>query len=576
MTDNLKATAIRKKTPAEANPFEREQLRFFLSGDDLAAMLSEVNPSMAWLPMLWEMNLVKNERQLIAWIERNFADADAVRDVVANIRFFGQESASFLDYSLNAQAEMLPPLLAKCWSLVIRHMRAAKHNRARSEWYEIMPQLKRGDHSIALLEQLADALRPKLKVGKRFSWYDSAESRVPEQPSDLMSINFEVDEDVSSDDVLAAWPDKGAPEADEDLLSQLTGALRGALADATDVGVEGSEGYSASDTDIPSVARDRQNDLRAGFQAIVRVMAEVWTRLLAKSSVKALAIAANWRDSQFRLMRRLALFAFANADVPSDFAADMLIGLPLGELFLTHSTVEVYRLIRARWKEFSAEKQQQILLLLCEGPPRSWFREGAEIDRFIDRSRFEILSDMERCGLDIGPEATKILEDICARWPEWLPKPSEQAGFHVWHHSGTRERGDKDKLRGTADAELVPEARSIAAESFLEGDSWQGLCASDPDRALRGLVISATNGDWPIDYWGQLLWSRSAYADDRTEQKIAQSLMEWPKVGFGKIAPAASAWLKDHAKTLPDEFLWRLWDRIADTTLVDPPESDNE
>ena len=54
---------------------------------------------------------------------------------------------------------------------------------------------------------------------------------------------------------------------------------------------------------------------------------------------------------------------------------------------------------------FPAAKQRKILHRLREGPPHSWFREGAEIDRYIDRSRFDILSDMAQNGFDIGREA---------------------------------------------------------------------------------------------------------------------------------------------------------------------------
>lgn len=279
-----------------------------------------------------------------------------------------------------------------------------------------------------MLERLAYALRPKLKIGKRLSWRDTAEEKEPERPSDLMSIGYKVEDNLSSDDVLAAWPDNAAPETDESLLSQLTGTLSAALADATDVGVESNEGYGTSDTDVPSVARHRQNEYHSGFQAIVRVMAEIWTRLAAKSPTLALTVADRWRDSPVRLMQRLALFAFANSAVPGDAAADMLISLPSREMFLTNSSVEVYRLIHARWKDFPAEKQQQILRRICEGPSRHLFREGAEIDRHVDRSRFELLSHMTGNGIDIGSEAKKLLADIRGRWPQWQPKPAEQAG----------------------------------------------------------------------------------------------------------------------------------------------------
>jgi len=579
VTENVKPEGVRKKTPADATPFEREQLLFFLSGGDLAATLSEFNPSLAWLPLLSEMKLIQGETQLIAWIERNFANVEAVRDVVANIHFFGPETASFLEFRLNAQVANLSPLLAKSWTLIVRHMRTAKQGLAQNEWFEILPKLKRGDHSVALLERLANALRPQLKIGKRFSWRVTAEDKVPEQPSDLMSIDYKVNGGVSSDDVLAAWPANAAPETDENLLLQLTAALSAALADAMEVGVESNKGLSTSDTDVPSVARHHQNEYHSGFQSIVRVMAEIWwARLAGKSPAMALAVAERWRNSQFRLLRRLAMFAFANrAIVPGTTAADMLIDMPSGELFLTNSSVEAYRLIRARWVDFPVEKQQQILLRICEGPPRSWFRQGTEIDTHIDRSRYDFLSDMVRDGIDIGPQAQKLLADIRERWPRWQPKPAEQAGFHVWHESGFREvGGNTDRLKDVTDGELVAKARQIAAPAaFMEGDSWRGLCLGDPDRALRGLDAAATNGDWPKDYWEQLLWSRTAYADARTEQKISELLLRWPTDSFNAIAAAASSWLDGRAKTLPDALFWPLWDLIADASLIETAEAED-
>jgi len=92
---------------------------------------------------------------------------------------------------------------------------------------------------------------------------------------------------------------------------------------------------------------------------------------------------------------------------------------------------------------------------------------------------------------------------------------------------------------------------------------------------LRGLDAAATHGDWPKEYWEQLLWSRSPYADSGTEQKIAQLLLEWPQDTFDKIAIAASSWLHGHAKTLPDALLWPLWDRIADAALIESAEGDD-
>jgi hypothetical protein len=570
MTQESEASRPRKRTPAEASEFEREQLRFFLSGDDLAATLATVNPSLAWLPDLYAMKLVQHETQLIAWIERNFADVDAVRDVVNNLALFGPETANFLEFRLNSQAKNLSPLLKKCWELIIRHMRSAKRTLAQNEWFEIAPQLKRGEHSAALLERFADALRPKLKLSKRFSFHDR-EPKAPERPSDLMSVDYEVEDGLSSTDVLAAWPEDASADTDEALLVKLTEALGATLADAIDVGVESNEGYSTSDTDVPSVARHVQNEYRSGFQVIVRVMAEIWMRLAAKSPAKALTMAERWRDSPFRLVRRLALFAAVSPVVPADVAANMLVQLPAGELFLSGSSVEINRLIRARWKEFPKTKHNVILRRFLEGPPRRIFREGADIDRAVDHTRFEILSSMVREGFDIGAAGKKLLAEITGRHQQWQPKPAEQAGFHVWHESGPHDvAGDADKLKDVPDERLVAEARKSATKAaFMDGDLWQGLCLSNPDRALRGLDYAATDGDWPEGFWEQLLWSRTTYADSSTEPRVAQLLIKWPTETFAKVSAAASSWLNERVKTLPDDLLWPLWDKIADASLID-------
>jgi hypothetical protein len=569
-------TQARKRTPEDASEFEREQLRFLLSGGDLAATLATVNPSLAWLPVLSEMNLLENDTPLILWVEKNFSDPDAVRDVVNNLHFFGPQAANFLEFRFNSQAANLAPVLAKSWSLIFRHMRTAKRGLAQNEWFEIAPQLKRGEHSAELLERLSNALRPKLRLSKRISWYDSGVKTL-ERPNDLMAIDYEVDDGLSSSEVLASWPETASADLDEALLSRLTGVLAATLADATDVGVEGTEDYSTSDTDVPSVAKHAQNEYRSGFQIVTRVMAEVWTRLAAKSPGKARTLAEGWRDSPFRLMWRLALFAAVNPALPADFAANMLVALPLRELFLSGSSVEIHRLIRARWGEFPKSKQNRILRRFREGPSRTWFREGSDIDRAVDHSRYEILSLMAHDGFDIGAAGRTLLASINARYPEWEPKPPEQAGFHVWHESGWRDTaGNANKLKDVPDSSLVSEAKKIAANAyFRDGDNWQALSLSDPDRALRGLDAAAKGGDWTVGFWEQLLWSRTAYGDSGTETRIAQLLLEWPAEMFAPVSAAASSWLNEHVKTLPNELLWPLWDRIADASLIEIEETDD-
>ena len=74
-------SATSRKTPKDATEFEREQLRFLLTKNDSASVLAQMNPSLAWLPMLAELKLVDSDTQLAPWIEKNFADPETVGEI---------------------------------------------------------------------------------------------------------------------------------------------------------------------------------------------------------------------------------------------------------------------------------------------------------------------------------------------------------------------------------------------------------------------------------------------------------------------------------------------------------------
>ena len=91
----MASSTSKKVTPNDVTELEREQLRFLLSGSDMAQALVELNPSLSWLPTLYEMNLLKDDVAVAMWVEQNFDSTDAVREVVANLRFFREESAEY-------------------------------------------------------------------------------------------------------------------------------------------------------------------------------------------------------------------------------------------------------------------------------------------------------------------------------------------------------------------------------------------------------------------------------------------------------------------------------------------------
>jgi hypothetical protein len=551
-------------TPIDVSEFEREQLRFFLGNSDMASLLSEMNPSLAWLPILAEMNLLQNDAALPLWVERNFNNVDAVREVVANIRFFKAESARILGYRLNGQRDKIEPLLAKCWHLIIRHIRNAQPGLVQNEWIELLPRVKRGDLATDVLERISNVLTPKLFVEKRYGWYDEPGHKI-ERPTDILSIKYRVDEGVSESDFLSVWPKTASTATEEQLVRTLTSSLNRALADAIDVGVESNDSLSISDVDVPSVAAHEQNHYRKGFLAIVRVIAELWTRLVQKDARTGRDILREWERSDFRLMHRLALYGAVNPRVTPQQAADILIRLPQGELFLTNSQVEVHRLIRSRWAEFPPKRRGMIEKRIIKGPPADWFKEGADLSRPVDRYRFQLLLDLERSKVRLSKEASKLLRQIRNRHPQWRDVEPEKVGFSMWQGSVTSVVRSKEKLTSVPSKQLIRAARKAADEAdHLEGDSWQGLCQEEPLTAFRGIESAPESERWHEWAWRPMLWAAANKVTDSGElNRIARLLARWPKAApFAETASGAAFWMDQVSDKLKAINLWAVWDLI--------------
>lgn len=554
----------KKVTPSDVSELEREQLRFLLSGSDMAEALVELNPSLSWLPTLYEMNLLKSDAAVAVWVEQNFDSTDAVREVVANIRFFREESANILEYRLDRRRNELSPLLVKCWQLIIRHIRNARHDFPHREWFEILPRLKKGEHSTELLERFVKIVTPRLRVQKRFGWYNGEEEREIKEPSDLMTIRYEVDEGVNEQEFFSAWSDNVSEATEQRLVLMLSHALANVLSDAIDVGIEHDRGLSLSDTDVPSVAAHDQNAYKHGLLTIVRITVELWARLAKRNSQMAEAIYEEWKSAPFRLARRMALFAATDPHIPASEAANLLLFLPLGELFLTHSSVEVHRLVRQRWHEFTDDKRARIEARVIEGPPSDWFREGADLQRALDHYRFDLLSDFERSTVPLGRPAAQLLEEIRQRHPTWQATEPERDGFLFWH-SGVRSiSGDKAKLENVAPEELVSVAlKARSEEDFLEGDAWEAFAQSDPAKAFEGIEHARAENKWDQGVWRPFLWSANKIADVPTLNRIAKLLAEWPSAApFDETCIGAAWWLDEVADTLDDQILWSAWDLI--------------
>lgn len=572
--------SILAKLPGEASDFEREQASFLVTQGDLPATFTKLNPSLAWISNLAEWGLLRaGDQWPVSWVQRNFSSAQAIRDVVANLRFFGPDAAELLELRLRAEAPAISEVIASAWRFVIRAMRETKLGLAQFEWFDLLPRLRRGERSTELFERFANAVRPKLEIGQLSRFHDEVE-KPPGSAGDLMSVQFAIGDDVSATEALDAWPCDASPDADRQFLSHLSSTLDTALADATDAEVELTQARGQTDDDVRSVADHPQNSYGSGFLTITRLIAELWTRLASKNSALALPYFEHWRGSPYRLCRRLALFAAANDIVTADQAADAILRLPEGELFLTSASVEVHRLFKQRWNEFPIRKRQTIEKRIRQGFSGDWLQDDTEYKRELDRCRFDLLSFLEAENCTLGTASRKTRTEICRRWPQWVPREPQQAGFHLWSESHSGEIGDPTKLKNVRDEDLIEAAKSIDGEDpFRDGDVWRAFCQTDPDRALLALEAEAKAGRWPEWAWRPLLWnSRASYSEPGGLEKIAKLLTAWPADTFAEVIGPASFWFGENSRNLDDDRSWPLWDHLCDVAALreEPTESEKD
>ena len=562
--------------PSDTSDFEREQLSFFLAHHDARAMLLEYNPSLAWLRTLADLKIVGLDQPwLVPWLELNLEKPDAVRDVVANIGLLGTKVGEFLDFRLRHLRAPLTDPYRTAWDLIVRHLRSHGGNGLGDGWFAIQPRLGRGERTTEVLELLTDLLRPRVQVTKRFSIEDMR-GQPANELRDLMSVGLETDENIDVPEIVRAWPENLAPELDVRLLTRLSEALERALDDAVTLGLEVADEFSATDSDVPSVADHPQNRYRHGFLPIVRVIADVWTQLARKDSEAAMRFVQGWSDSPHKLFRRLALFAAADPAVTPDMVSMVLARLSIAQHFSSNTTVELFRVLRARWHDLPEATRREEERIFAAGPEIEPSREGVDVERLVDRARYEGIGVVRDLGEPLAPETVEIFADIQRRYPEWQQRSAEETGFHVWMGEVTQVGpADAQSLGGVADEDLVATAQRLDANApFGDGNHWSTLCGIDPERALRGLIAEANAERWSPAAWRALLSSRAVPSSPAFAEAMASALIEVPAEVLSEILLALANWLATPQALALDAIFWRLWDRTL-ANLSEEPDDHN-
>jgi NAD-dependent SIR2 family protein deacetylase len=576
------------REPKDLDPDTMDRCIHLLSHGDATQLLKELTPSASWLPVLTQRRAFDKVRTTPGeWIGTRINDAQMIM-ACSGLAFVDDEARWYIERAMEREKESLTPVRKKAWRLILASNRKSSERRVDERWFQIMGRIRHDYAEFATRKTITDLLRPRLVIEQPLDWFDADEDdEGPEQLKNLLRISFEPERYADPVEILSKWPT--SIEAEVSLFVALARALTDALEEAEDLSYIGD--WDHADADVPSVGRHPQNEHRYGFYPITRVLADLWDRVASVEPTRLRRYVEEWGRSRFLLLKRLALYGMTSEAFTSLEVAEYLATLDDDTFWIGNARVEIMRLIVTRWPGLATSERDRIEARIRIGVPRDLYQDFDDENKWTsihDSSIYRRLARLKGAGFELSAAGNEKLNEIASRHPSWRPSEGDRDDFSSWHETWRGPIGNPERLKGVADEQVVQAAFTLQREhSFDEGDVWRKFCASDPERALRGLVSEAEAGRWEPAAWRGLLWevggppSYSTLIGD-----IATRLIDMPDVAMSEILGAATSWVRTHGKSLSatklaesDLFL-RVWDRLAQLTYeqtgADKPEDDDD
>ena len=555
---------LSSKYPDEMSKFEKDKLRSLLfEHNGLAPELIErLNPPLSWISVLQDWKILDSAELQSSWITRNFDDPRSVHDIAGIIDSLLPKLGQSLEDSVK-NFDHKNNDLKFCWDLVSSQIKNNNLNSSKLEWFRIMQQLEQGDCSNHVIERIIVALTPAIVVKQKRNikgkavYIDNFQ-----KPSELISIKFNPNVAGDINKFYATWVSKSKMDDSKNLLVGLNKALNQTLETAICAGIEYHDKIGITDRKILSIARHKQDFMQEGIYKLVRVVADIW-ELIAKEDEKfAYEVAKGWSESKFRLVRRLALFASANPIILRSFVFRLLKLIPDNQLFIGSSRVEVYRLIKSRWKNFTKAQKLMIERRIIQGPKAklSEFEAKEQIDRCV----FNLLGYMNQIKLELSDKSYRKLEELKSEYQDWNLVAKERAGFLYWREWQSATIEDPKPLSDLASGEIIETVKKMEKKDVrLAERAWRKFCNSNLDDALTELTNEANTNVLSTSYWRIFFEEASMNENNITKLRIIESIEGIPEHILLEITYFVADWLKSSSESIKEvELIFKLWDRL--------------
>lgn len=232
-----------------------------------------------------------------------------------------------------------------------------------------------------------------------------------------------------------------------------------------------------------------------------------------------------WPHDESRLFPKLKLWAaFDKQYFSAAEAFDVFNSIGKDELWNSYNRREFLFFLRSHWPNFSKAQKRKIEVHLAVGPSR-W--DDEEDDNFRKRAAANSASmlrwlELNRCPLSATAKKTlSKLKAVDERWSDkWAETADESLATRTgWVAEITETRG----LEEFPLPELLEEAKNRSGErgeDFSRFVPFRGLVEARPFKALSALRLGLKNGNFPVNFWTDLL----SFWPDGTSMRLRRLL----------------------------------------------------
>ena len=565
-----------QKSPENLSNLDREKLSFFLKQSELSNVFENRELSISWILFLITLQLKESfsflARQLVLKVATTvevselFEEFEKLKDT-KDLEIFDVFKPEFIRELKVALQNHAPKddLVYKSWQLIIRYVDDNPTRLSETNWYKILDRIEQNDNIGGLVNEIVNYLRPRLVIQPNFN----SEGQELQPIESLINTDFQNHWYVISDVFIQIWINNANKDTTKKLLYSLTRCIEESLKIASIAGEELKNEDGRIDYQVRSVASHRLNTNRKGFYTIVRVTAEVWKFFVKLDSIQASHFVNRWKKSEFRLLRRLALFASIDKVVSAEVVCSLLTEITDYEFFLSISSVEVYRLIEARWNDLTSLQREQIEERIVNS--LDWEFASTRDNEFMISLCFNLLGHMERMNLPLNKISIDLLKEIRNKYPDWELFSREYAGFHYRNYSVNLEPESIDVEDELSVDKFIEESiKQGEIEHEVQKSNWRNICFEFPSKALNALMENTEPNDVPIEFWSIFLLNVSIVQKSADIVQILSFMMDFPDPEFKKLHIAISHWFAasmwEEIET--DRNFWNIFDRIAQVDSI--------